>query len=139
MNQAAMQFNFDLQIFAEEAQAAETPATETPAQPEAPTQQPENVTDAPAQAEQQAEVQPEKHISEMTDEEQTEYIKRHFLEDEPAQQDKPEVAQAEQQAAEVQQPEPMVEITVNGEKKQVTQSELIALAQKGEDLTQFVA
>ena len=134
MNQAAMQFTFDLQIFAEDAPAAaETPTADVAAQPEA--QQPENVTDAPAQAEQQAEVQPEKHISEMTDEEQTEYIKRHFLDDEPTQQDKPEVAQAEQQAAEVQQPEPLIEITVNGEKKQVTQSELIALAQKGEDYT----
>lgn len=130
MNQVERQFAFDLQIFADDAPEAASEVTETA------TPEPE-----PAQAEPQAAPEPEKHISEMTDDEQTEYIKRHFLDDEPKeppkQEPKEEPAQAPQQAAEPQAPaqEPTFEITVQGEKKQVTQSELIKLAQMGEDYT----
>ncbi len=129
MNQAEKQFNFDLQIFADD--VPETTSTDTAEV----TQEPETT---PAQDSPQ---EPEKHISEMTDDEQTEYIKRHFLDDEPKeppkQEPKEEPAQVPQQAAEPQAPaqEPTFEITVQGEKKQVTQSELIKLAQMGEDYT----
>lgn len=130
MNQAEKQFRFDLQMFAEDVPTPEAPEAAAPAQ-------------EPAPAQPDSAPEPERHISEMTDEEQTEYIKRRFLdEDEPPQ--KPEAAPAQEPGQGATQPEqqpeePTFEITVNGEKKQVTQSELISLAQKGEDLTQFVA
>lgn len=132
MNQAEKQFNFDLQIFAEDAPEVQESTTEA---------EPSEVTESDEpQATTEEDSQPEKHISEMTDDEQTEYIKRHFLDDEPQ---KKEPSQ-EPQGQAVTQPtvpdsEPTFEITVQGEKKQVTQSELIKLAQMGEDLTQFVA
>jgi hypothetical protein len=133
MNQAEKQFNFDLQIFAEDAPEVQESTTEA-----APSEVAESV-EQEATTEQDS--QPEKHISEMTDDEQTEYIKKHFLgEDEPQKKEQPQ----EPQGQAVTQPtapdsEPTFEITVQGEKKQVTQSELIKLAQMGEDLTQFVA
>lgn len=133
MNQVERQFAFDLQIFAEDAPEVQESTTDA-----APSEVTESVE---PQATTEQDSQPDKHISEMTDDEQTEYIKRHFLDDEPKeppqQEPKEEPAQAPQQAAEPQAPaqEPTFEITVQGEKKQVTQSELIKLAQMGEDYT----
>lgn len=125
MNQAEKQFNFDLQIFAEDAPEVQESTTETE-----PSEGTESVEQEATTAEDN---QPEKHISEMTDDEQTEYVKKHFLgEDEP--QKKEPQGQAVTQPT-VPDSEPTFEITVQGEKKQVTQSELIKLAQMGEDYT----
>jgi hypothetical protein len=131
MNQAEKQFNFDLQIFAEEeAQEIAPEAT-----PEVTT---ETAPEPQATTEQDSQQEPEKHISEMTDDEQTEYIKKHFLNEggRPKKEEQPQVEQG-QGATQPTEPqaEPTFEITVQGEKKQVTQSELIKLAQMGEDYT----
>jgi hypothetical protein len=133
MNQVERQFAFDLQIFAEDAPEVQESTTEAT---------PSEVTEsAEPQATTEADSQPEKHISEMTDDEQTEYIKRHFLDDEPKKEEPSQEPQGQAVTQPTQEPqtEPTFEITVQGEKKQVTQSELIKLAQMGEDLTQFVA
>lgn len=132
MNQAEKQFNFDLQIFAEDAPEVQESTTEAT---------PSEVTESAepqATTEQDSPQEPEKHISEMTDDEQTEYIKKHFLgEDEPQKKEQPQEpqGQAVTQPTPEPQTEPTFEITVQGEKKQVTQSELIKLAQMGEDYT----
>lgn len=128
MNQGENQFKFDLQLFAEDTTPEAAPAPETAE----PTPEPTPAQDRPQ----------EKHISEMTDDEQTDYIKRHFLDEEPDKEPPPpEQEQEEPKPENVQAPEPTqqaeatFEIVVNGQKKQVTQSELIKLAQMGEDYT----
>lgn len=135
MNQAEKQFNFDLQIFAEEG----TPEIAPEATPEVTTETAPAEAAAPAQTDSTPE--PEKHISEMTDDEQTEYIKKHFLNEggRPRKEDKPQEPQGQGEAVQPpQEPqaEPTLEIVHNGEKKRVTQSELINLAQQGFDYTQ---
>ena len=130
MNQAEKQFNFDLQIFAEDAPEVQESTTEA---------EPSEVTETvEPQATTEEDSPQEKHISEMTDDEQTEYIKQHFLgEDEPQKKEPPQEPQGQAVTQPTQEPqtEPTFEITVQGEKKQVTQSELIKLAQMGEDYT----
>lgn len=125
MNQAEKQFNFDLQIFADETADVSTPEVTETAEP----------AQEPAPAPTDSAPEPEKHISEMTDDEQTEYIKRHFLDDKPSKKEEPKEEPGQVTQPEEKPEEPTFEITVGGEKKQVTQSELIALAQKGEDYT----
>lgn len=133
MNQAEKQFRFDLQIFAEEG----TPEIAPEATPEVATETAPAEAAAPAQTDSTPE--PEKHISEMTDDEQTEYIKKHFLNEggRPKKEEQPqgEQGQGATQPAQEPQAEPTFEIVHNGEKKQVTQSELINLAQQGFDYT----
>lgn len=129
MNQVERQFAFDLQIFAEDAPEVQESTTEA---------EPSEVTESvEPQATTEEDSPQEKHISEMTDDEQTEYIKRHFLDDEPQKKEQPQEPQGQAVTQPTQEPqtEPTFEITVQGEKKQVTQSELIKLAQMGEDYT----
>jgi hypothetical protein len=131
MNQVARQF-FDLQIFAEEG----TPEIAPEATPEVTT---ETAPEPQATTEQDSPQEPEKHISEMTDDEQTEYIKKHFLNEggRPKKEEQPQGEQGQGATQPQQEPqtEPTFEIVHNGEKKQVTQSELINLAQQGFDYT----
>lgn len=129
MNQVERQFAFDLQIFAEDTPEVQESTTEA-----APSEGTENVE---PQATTEADSPQEKHISEMTDDEQTEYIKKHFLDDEPQKKEQAQEPQGQAVTQPTQEPqtEPTFEITVQGEKKQVTQSELIKLAQMGEDYT----
>lgn len=132
MNQAEKQFRFDLQVFAED--VPESAPEAAPAE--------ETVQSAPeATPPEDSPQEPQKHISEMTDDEQTEYIKKHFLNEggRPRKEDKPQEPQGQGEAVQPQQEpqaEPTFEIVHNGEKKQVTQSELINLAQQGFDYTQ---
>lgn len=126
MNQGESQFKFDLQMFGEDAAEASADAnTETPAEA------------APSQ-EDSGRAGEKASISGMSDDEQLAYIRENFIDDEK--EDKEKDVQAEplggKPKEEPQTPEePTFEIVYNGEKKQVKQSEIIALAQQGMDYT----
>lgn len=142
MNQAEKQF--DLQLFADEAESAETAAaTETVA----PETEDTNV-EAPAEESQAEESAPEapdySQLGDMSQSDQLSFLKRHgFVENTAltgekasespakAEENKPQDAQGEERQA----PEPTYEIKVDGETRKVTMQELTNLAQMGADYT----
>lgn len=144
MNQAEKQFVFDLQLFAEEAEAAAEPqAAETAAQET-------EDTEAPAAEPQEQESAPEapdySQLGSMSQSDQLSFLKKHGFvetnakpkaeekEPEPptkTEEDKPEDAQGEESQAD----EQTYEIKVDGETRKLTLKELIAQAQMGADYT----
>lgn len=142
MNQAEKQF--DLQLFADEAESAETEVvTDTAAQEAEDTK-----TEEPAAEQQAEESAPEapdySQLGDMSQSDQLSFLKRHgFVENTAltgekasespakAEENKPQDAQGEESQAS----EPTYEIKVDGETRKVTMQELTNLAQMGADYT----
>ena len=142
MNQAEKQF--DLQLFADEAESAETEVATDTAAPETE----DTSAEAPAEESQAEESAPEapdySKLGDMSQSDQLSFLKRHgFVENtapteekasEPpakVEENKPQDAQGEESQA----PEPTYEIKVDGETRKVTMQELTNLAQMGADYT----
>lgn len=125
MNQGESQFKIDLQLFGEDAGEATADANaDAPAEEAAPSQ-----TDSESAGGKTS-------ISEMSDDEQLAFIKKNFVDDEKKDEQEVQAEPPKEQLKEEQQTqEPTFEIVYNGEKKQVKQSEIIALAQQGMDYT----
>lgn len=135
MNQALEQFIWDLQIFAE-GEAAETTGETTGQEAEVATQEDNTPQEAQPETPQETPQETPKSYAEMSQDEQLDFIKQNFLEDEKPKKEEPkeEHVQAEEpQTAPTE--EPTFEVTIDGEKKQVTQSELINGYQRQADYT----
>lgn len=141
MNQAGMQFMFDLQRFAEDVPSAE-------AEPE--TAEAEGAEDVPAatsedsKAEESASEAPDyAALGDMSQSEQVAFLRRHGLTGETKEADVPEAEEAPEddeaaatdEADSSEQEEPAYEVTVDGEKQRVKLSELLSGYQRQADYT----
>lgn len=126
MNQAMEQFIWDIQRFAEEmaADATTAPAGDTPQEATQETQAEEPQEESGAQG---------KPFGEMSEEEQLSYLRDNYLDEgkpkeEPKKEEQPVQAEAQTE-------EPTFEVTINGQKQRVTQSELLNGYQRQADYT----
>ena len=123
MRQALEHLIWNLQLFAEDGEPAQETAQPEEVEPAQDSQDnAEPVVDSTPQ-------EPAEKIHEMTEDEQLDFIKKNFI-DEPEKPKKEEPTaqaepQAEPQAQEQPTEEPTIEVTIDGEKKQIAQSELI--------------
>lgn len=123
MNQAKEQFVFDLQMFADEAAGA-AGAVETPSEEASATETDTNV----------------KSIGEMSEVEQTDFVKKTFFKDDNDEPNEPnevkgEKAEPPQSQVDKQPQERKVKLTHNGQEVEVSESEARNLAMQGYDYT----
>lgn len=136
MNQALEQFIWDLQVFAE-GEAAETTGETAGQEAEVATETDNTPQEAQPETPQETPQETPKSYAEMSQDEQLDFIKQNFLDEKPPKKEEPkeETVQADAQQTEQTTAEPTFEVTIDGEKKQVTQSELINGYQRQADYT----